>query len=65
MTHRILITLVVILLSLLPPASAADPAGELRVAIPWTPENLDPSMNLSSIRAQVGIDRQLCHVENL
>jgi len=25
------------------------------VAIPWTPENLDPSMNLSSIRAQVGM----------
>ncbi|HET8577779.1 MAG TPA: ABC transporter substrate-binding protein [Methylomirabilota bacterium] len=36
------------------PASA-QPAGELRVAIPWTPENLDPTMNLSSIRAAVGV----------
>lgn len=34
---------------------AADPRGELRVAIPWTPENLDPTMNLSSIRAMVGV----------
>jgi len=25
------------------------------VAIPWTPENLDPTMNLSSIRAAVGV----------
>jgi peptide/nickel transport system substrate-binding protein len=33
----------------------AQPAGELRVALPWTPENLDPSMNLSSIRAAVGV----------
>ena len=55
MTYRILIIFVAMLLSLVPPASAADPAGELRVAIPWTPENLDPSMNLSSIRAQVGM----------
>jgi peptide/nickel transport system substrate-binding protein len=30
-------------------------AQELRVAIPWTPENLDPTMNLSSIRGQVGV----------
>ena len=29
--------------------------GELRVALPWTPENLDPTMNLSSIRAKVGV----------
>jgi len=36
-------------------ALAIDPPGELRVAIPWTPENLDPTMNLSSIRAQVGM----------
>ena len=36
-------------------AGAADPRGELRVAIPWTPENLDPTMNLSSIRATVGV----------
>jgi len=37
---------------------AAAPAwaqGELRVAIPWTPENLDPTMNLSSLRSQVGV----------
>ena len=27
----------------------AQPAGELRVALPWTPENLDPTMNLASI----------------
>jgi peptide/nickel transport system substrate-binding protein len=32
----------------------AEPRGELRVALPWTPENLDPTMNLSSIRAAVG-----------
>jgi peptide/nickel transport system substrate-binding protein len=40
------------------PAAAADPPferkSELRVGIPWTPENLDPTMNLSSIRAAVG-----------
>ncbi len=36
------------------PATAQAP-GELRVAIPWTPENLDPTMNLSSIRAAVGV----------
>lgn len=34
---------------------AADPPGELRVALPWTPENLDPTMNLASIRAAVGV----------
>jgi peptide/nickel transport system substrate-binding protein len=33
---------------------SAEPQGELRVALPWTPENLDPTMNLSSIRAAVG-----------
>lgn len=55
MTHGILIILVVMLLGLAPSAYAADPPGVLRVAIPWTPENLDPSMNLSSIRAQVGM----------
>ncbi|MBI4629359.1 MAG: hypothetical protein HY729_11650 [Candidatus Rokubacteria bacterium] len=43
------------LLVLAVPAGAADPRGELRVAIPWTPENLDPTMNLSSIRAAVGV----------
>ena len=36
------------------PAVAQSP-GELRVALPWTPENLDPTMNLSSIRAKVGV----------
>src|SRR5499425_1812879 len=37
---------------------AASPAwaqGELRVAIPWTPENLDPTMNMSSLRSAVGV----------
>ena len=38
----------------LPRAFAQAPRGELRVAIPWTPENLDPTMNLASIRAAVG-----------
>jgi len=33
----------------------AQPQGELRVAIPWTPEKLDPTMNLSSFRAMVGV----------
>jgi peptide/nickel transport system substrate-binding protein len=42
------------LLSCAAVAGAADPRGELRVAIPWTPENLDPTMNLASIRAAVG-----------
>ena len=37
-----------------PRAAWTEPQGELRVAIPWTPENLDPSMNLASIRAAVG-----------
>jgi peptide/nickel transport system substrate-binding protein len=37
------------------PAGAQSP-GELRVALPWTPENLDPTMNLSSIRAKVGVN---------
>ena len=44
-----------ILLGLSPCAAGAQPQGELRVAIPWTPENLDPTMNLSSIRATVGV----------
>ena len=35
--------------------AAAEPQGEFRVALPWTPENLDPTMNLSSIRAAVGV----------
>jgi peptide/nickel transport system substrate-binding protein len=36
------------------PTAHAQTAGELRVALPWTPENLDPTMNLASIRAAVG-----------
>ncbi len=49
-----LLAAVAIALAVAAPASAADRKGELRVAIPWTPENLDPTMNLSSIRAAVG-----------
>jgi hypothetical protein len=45
------LALAVVLLSCAALAGAADPKGELRVGIPWTPENLDPTMNLSSIRA--------------
>ncbi len=52
-TRLLLVALAACLL--VSPASAADPKGELRVAIPWTPETLDPTMNLSSIRAAVGI----------
>jgi peptide/nickel transport system substrate-binding protein len=51
---RLAAIVVVVVLLLGTPPLAADPAGELRVAIPWTPENLDPTMNLSSIRAAVG-----------
>ena len=43
------------LLAVLPSSAGAQPQGELRIAIPWTPENLDPTMNLSSIRAMVGV----------
>ncbi|OLC00479.1 MAG: hypothetical protein AUH30_02425 [Candidatus Rokubacteria bacterium 13_1_40CM_68_15] len=43
------------LLALASAAPAADPRGELRVAIPWTPETLDPTMNLSSLRAAIGV----------
>jgi len=43
------------LLVLLLAAAPAWAQGELRVAIPWTPENLDPTMNLSSLRSQVGV----------
>jgi peptide/nickel transport system substrate-binding protein len=42
-------------LVLLPFGAGAQPQGEVRIAIPWTPENLDPTMNLSSIRAMVGV----------
>jgi len=50
------IALTVTVLLILPGVPAgAQPQGELRVAIPWTPENLDPTMNLSSIRATVGV----------
>ena len=45
---------VLVLLLVAGPAAAQSP-GELRVALPWTPENLDPTMNLSSIRAKVGV----------
>jgi len=46
----------VLLLALGAPGVArAQAAGDLRVALPWTPENLDPTMNLSSIRAKVGV----------
>jgi peptide/nickel transport system substrate-binding protein len=55
MTLRAFCVLAALVLALSPPAQAADPKAELRVAIPWTPENLDPTMNLSSIRAQVGV----------
>ncbi len=43
------------MLILFPCVAGAQTQGELRVAIPWTPENLDPTMNLSSIRAMVGV----------
>ncbi|MBI1958734.1 MAG: hypothetical protein HYS36_05855, partial [Candidatus Rokubacteria bacterium] len=55
MKIRSLLGLAALLLSALAPAGPAAAQGELRVAIPWTPENLDPTMNLSSIRAQVGV----------
>ena len=54
MIRRLLAAVAIALLATVP-APAADPKGELRVAIPWTPENLDPTMNLSSIRATVGV----------
>jgi peptide/nickel transport system substrate-binding protein len=47
--------LIIVLLPLSAAGAADQPRGELRVAIPWTPENLDPTMNLSSIRAAVGV----------
>ncbi len=47
--------LALLLLAAVPAVAFAQPAGELRVALPWTPENLDPTMNLSSIRAKVGV----------
>jgi peptide/nickel transport system substrate-binding protein len=53
MTRRALAAAGLLVLALVS-APAAEPKGELRVAIPWTPENLDPTMNLSSIRATVG-----------
>jgi peptide/nickel transport system substrate-binding protein len=45
----------VLVVALLAGAAPAWAQGELRVAIPWTPENLDPTMNLSSLRSQVGV----------
>jgi peptide/nickel transport system substrate-binding protein len=55
MIRRLTACAATILLMLLPSAAGAQSQGELRVAIPWTPENLDPTMNLSSIRAMVGV----------
>ena len=55
MTTRLRLAALAALLLLAGAAGAADPKGELRVAIPWTPETLDPTMNLSSIRATVGV----------
>jgi peptide/nickel transport system substrate-binding protein len=45
----------VLVVALAVPGPRAEPRGEIRVAIPWTPENVDPTMNLSSIRATVGV----------
>jgi peptide/nickel transport system substrate-binding protein len=47
--------LVLLLLLGAPGPAPGQTAGELRVGLPWTPENLDPTMNLSSIRAKVGV----------
>ena len=55
MTRILLLLVVAALLVLMPARAPAQPQGELRVAIPWTPENLDPTMNLSSFRAMVGV----------
>ena len=52
---RVLTLAVAVLLALMPAGAPAQPQGELRVAIPWTPENLDPTMNLASFRAMVGV----------
>jgi peptide/nickel transport system substrate-binding protein len=54
-TRALLLLVVAASLVLMPARSHAQPQGELRVAIPWTPENLDPTMNLSSFRAMVGV----------
>src|SRR6266850_7861392 len=48
------LTGVLVMLLVAGEAGAQSP-GEIRVALPWTPENLDPTMNLSSIRAKVGV----------
>ena len=47
--------LLLVLLAAGPGPAQGQTAGELRVALPWTPENPDPTMNLSSIRAKVGV----------
>jgi peptide/nickel transport system substrate-binding protein len=52
---RSVIWLVAGLLLAAPATALGQAASELRVALPWTPENLDPTMNLSSIRAAVGV----------
>ena len=54
-TWRRVVILLIPLLALSTSLALAQPQGELRVAIPWTPENLDPTMNLSSFRAMVGV----------
>jgi peptide/nickel transport system substrate-binding protein len=50
-----LAALAVAVIGTAPAPAGAQAAGEIRVALPWTPENLDPTMNLSSIRAKVGV----------
>src|SRR5438093_11300269 len=52
---RILTLVFASLLMLAPSSAQPQSPAELRVAIPWTPENLDPTMNLSSFRAMVGV----------
>ncbi len=54
-TWRRVVIFLIALLVLWTGFTEAQPQGELRVAIPWTPENLDPTMNLSSFRAMVGV----------
>ena len=50
--ERVAVALLVLLVATV--GASAAPQGELRVGIPWTPENLDPTMNLASLRATVG-----------
>jgi ABC-type transport system substrate-binding protein len=55
MISRLIRPLAAVALLTLTAVGPAAAQGELRVAIPWTPENLDPTMNLASIRSQVGV----------